>query len=226
MKPRVWVTRDEEPEGELSAALRSAGLDPVLEPVLERRLTANPGELIAALGGDDWLVITSAFAARAFRGAATPAKVAAVGEATEHACREAGLRVELVSPEATGKSLWPALWKRVQAGSTVCYPRSSLADVPGAPASVRFTAPVLYETLPRAFDAAVIGRVDAASLVSPSAVRQLARQMPLPPCASIGPTTSAAMRAHGIPVWVESSAHTFHDLANAIALRLRTPGRS
>jgi uroporphyrinogen-III synthase len=225
VSPRVWVTRDEEPGGELCAALRSTGLEPVLEPVLARRIVADPAELLRDLRPGDWLVITSTFAARAIRAVPTSAHVAVVGEATARACRDMGLAVDLVSPHATGASLWPVLWPRVGPGARVFYPRSSLAEVPPRPPAIQLIAPVLYRTEPRQFDAGIARRVDVVTLASPSAVRRIAGIEELPAGASIGPTTSAAMREHGIPVWVESPAHTFDDLAAAIAAALRTQAR-
>ena len=58
----VWVTRDEKSDGPLSSALRSAGLGVILEPVLERRVVTDAADVIARLGPDDWLVLTSVYA--------------------------------------------------------------------------------------------------------------------------------------------------------------------
>ncbi len=62
---RVWVTRDEKPDGPLSAALWEAGLSVVHEPVLERRVVNDAHEAITKLGPDDWLVLTSVYAIEA-----------------------------------------------------------------------------------------------------------------------------------------------------------------
>ena len=62
---RVWVTRDEPEDGELGAALRSAGLEPVWHPVLARRLRADALGLLEELGEQDWLVLTSRYAIEA-----------------------------------------------------------------------------------------------------------------------------------------------------------------
>ena len=70
----VWVTRDESADGPLCAALRARGLEVLLEPVLERRIVADPAELVRGLGSDDWLILTSVYAIEAV-GAAAGAKV-------------------------------------------------------------------------------------------------------------------------------------------------------
>ena len=120
------------------------------------------------------------------------------------------MRVELVG-EGDGDSLFRRLREIARSGR-VCYPRSSEAGPREAWAQVELTCPVLYETTARAFDASVIERVDIAAVASPSAVRVI--DLPL---ASIGPTTSAAIRAIGREPWLEAPQPSFDALAAAIA---------
>jgi uroporphyrinogen-III synthase len=212
---RVWVTRDEPDDGPLSTALRAVELAVVNEPVLERRIVNDAAQVLAQLGPDDWLVLTSVYAidAVAAHFARTP-RVAVVGEASRRAAAAKGFRVEHVSSGGDAASLFVELRGKATRGK-VCYPRSSLAEPPKAWPGVELLAPVLYETCARAFDRGVIDRVDVVSVASPSAVEAVgvvARRY-----ASIGPSTSAALRRIGASPWVEASERTFEGLAQAIA---------
>lgn len=214
---RVWVTRDEPPGGPLATAIEQTGLVPVFEPVLETRTVSDASEEIGTLGRDDWLVLTSPRAiAGAALGPARVPRVAVVGRVSERMARERGLRVELVSPTGSGEGIWEHLADHA-VGRRVCYPRSSLAKVPRLPGA-EVIAPVLYESRSRRFDPAVATRVDVAAVASPSAVRSIVERLgELPvPAASIGPTTSAAVRDVGGELLVESPDRGFLSLARAI----------
>ncbi|MBU0717098.1 MAG: uroporphyrinogen-III synthase [Planctomycetes bacterium] len=214
---RVWVTRDEGSDGPLCTAFRQAGLEAVLEPVLERRVVDDCAEAVSRLTADDWLVLTSPFAINAV--AAEPARVprvAVVAESSRRAAELRGFRVELISSGGDGKSLFEALRRTVSRGR-VCYPRSALVTPPACWAEVELTSPVLYETVPRAFNHDVTGSVDVVSVASPSAVNAIG---PVDlPFASIGPSTSTALRQLGIEPWVEAPQPSFESLARVIADR-------
>jgi len=216
----VWVTRDEEPGGPLSAALTAVGLTPVLEPVLERRVLTDAAEEIGRLGPGDWLVLTSPYAIAAVAGGpAKVPKVAVVGEPSRAAAEARGFRVELVSRDGDGKGLFAELHRRVLRG-IVCFPRSALVDPPESWAGVEIRSPVLYETVPRAFDREVIERVQLIAVASASAVKAIGR-IDLP-FASLGPSTSAALRVLDIEPVVEAPQRSFESLAQAIARHLGT----
>lgn len=221
MTARVWVTRDEGPDGELCAALRAAGLTPVCEPVIERRVTADVGEVIAKLAEGDWLVLTSPFAIESATHGGTNkprCRLAVVGEASRRAAERCGLKVDLVGPDGTGAGLWTALAERLAGARTVCYPRSSAAAEPPDLPGVSVSSPVFYEMSPREFDKGVAATVAAAAITSPSAARaMLLLDAPPPPCASIGSTTSAALRRCGIEPWLEAPEPSLARLAAAIA---------
>lgn len=210
-------------------ALRAVGLTVVHEPVLTRRVVDDCAAVVSKLGADDWLVLTSPYAIEAV--AAEPARVpntAVVGEPSRRAALARGLRVQLVSSRGAGQSLFDELRARVKSG-TVCYPRSSLAKAPPAWSGVEILSPVLYETVSRDFDRSVIERVDVIAVTSPSAVEALgvADGSPLREAsraslrdlsiASIGPTTSAALRQAGIEPAIEAPQRSFDSLARAIA---------
>ena len=212
---RIWVTRDETPGGPLSAALAAVGLTVVCEPVLQRRVINDAAETISRLSPDDWLVLTSVYAAEAVRAdRARIPRVAVVGEASRRVSKARGFRVEHVSAGGDGKSLLGELRARVNRGK-VCYPRSSLAEPPEPWAGVELLSPVLYVTSGRTYDRSVLDRVDVVSVASPSAVEVIgALERPF---ASIGPSTSAAVRKTGIEPWVEAPHRSFESLAQVIA---------
>jgi uroporphyrinogen-III synthase len=213
---RVWVTREEDEDGPLCSALREAGLTPVLEPVIGKRVVDDCYDEVAALGPDDWLVLTSPYALEvvAREPAKTP-RVAVVGEPSAERARELGFRVELVG-EGTGASVWEELMPRA-AGRRVCYPRSSKATPPETPDDVVLASPILYETTGRDFDRSVIERVHVIAIASPSAVRALGELLSRKPVASIGPVTSAAARELDVEPAIEAPQTSFPALADAIA---------
>lgn len=217
---RVWVTREEEDDGPLCTALRAAGLTPVLESVLTRRVLPEAHAAIRALSADDWLVLTSPFAIEAVEAeAARVPRVAVVGEPSRRAAQSRGLRVELVG-DGDGASLFGKLRERARSG-VVCYPRSSLVKPPQPWNGVRILSPVLYETTPRAYDPAILMLIDVIAVASASAVRAVG---PVDkPFASIGAATSAALRQLGIEPWVEADTPGMEALAAAIS---RAAGRS
>jgi len=212
---RVWVTREEGNDGPLCMALRRQGLEPVLEPVLERHVLDNAAVTLGRLGPEDWLVLTSPYAVGAV--AAEPARVprvAVVGERSKQAAEARGFRVALVSSGGDGRSLFQELRSRATTGR-VCYPRSSLVSPPAPWPDIELLSPVIYETVPRSFDRTVMQRVDVVAVASPSAVNAVgAVDLPF---ASIGPTTTMALREIGIKPWAEAPERSLESLAEAIA---------
>jgi uroporphyrinogen-III synthase len=222
---RVWVTRDEGDDGRMAAALRSAGLEAIVEPVLTTAIIGDAREAIARLGPDDWLVLTSprAIAAVAAEAARVP-HVAVVGERSRMEAEARGMRVALVSTTGDAQGLWHELSLRAGgAGSRICYPRSALADVPDLP-GVRIEAPVIYEPHPRDFDRSVVDRVDVTCFTSASAVDAVHKALGrVPqPCASIGPRTSETICTYGARPAIETRQPTFESLAQAIAKAFNT----
>ncbi len=214
---KVWVTRDEAPDGPLGSALQAVGLTPILEPVVERRVLTDAADALRQLGPDDWLVLTSVFTIEQIHAElARVPRVAVVGEITRGEAEARGLRVGLVAAGENRESLWEVIRRTVSKGM-VCYPRSSLAPPPEPWGDVRVLSPVLYETVARPFDRTVIDRVDVIAVASPSAVEAIGRVER--PFASIGPSTSQALRSLGVEPWVEAPRRTFEALAEAIASR-------
>ncbi len=227
---RVWVTRDEKEDGPLCSALRACAVLPILEPVLERVVIADVAPDLQILGPEDWLVLTSVFAIENVPvDLARIPKVAVVGEVSETAAKKRGLRVELVSRKKTGWSLFAELQARA-VERQVIYPRSALAKVPtNMDSAAGFSAPILYETRPRDFDASFLDEIGMIALTSASAARTLDARIKLAaleiPLASIGPTTTAAIEeCHG-QVWIQPLTPSLKELANAIAGGLASASR-
>jgi len=140
--PKVLVARSADQSAALLLALVDRGLAPISVPAIEFE-PADDG-LAPALGRlaeFDWVVVTSATAARAVAGTSERAghslsgsgadgvdgpRWAAVGVATARALRAAGVRVALRPGRATGAALAEAL--PLAGGERVLVPRSDLAD--------------------------------------------------------------------------------------------------
>lgn len=202
---RIVVTRPEGQEGELVARLAAAGHDVVGCPLIE---IVPTGEDPVDVSGYDWVVLTSANAARELRRRmhGAPARVAAIGRATATAfggadlvpsvSTQEGLLDEL--PRPAGRVLFAGA-----AGARRLLPDALDADVV-----------VLYRTeelRPSSFPDA-----DACILASPSAARSLAALGTSVPVVSIGPETSAAARAAGLVVAAEAETHDVDGLVAAV----------
>jgi len=229
----VILTRDAGDNAELAARLRGRSVEVIelpcvrVEPLADRRPLA---EALAALGEEDWLVLTSRHGADAVaRCDATRAAIAVVGHATAEQARAHGLRVDFEPTVATGARLALELPQR---GGVALLARSdrALADLPRILRGRGFTVRevVAYRTVAgargdvprvRALLAAPERRV-ALIFHSPSAVAGLlaAIEAPLVARASIrviGQATHRAVRdALGgdadVSLIEEETAHVAH----------------
>lgn len=215
---KVWVTRDEPADGPLSTALRAAGLEVVNEPVITRRVVNDARDEIQTLQENDWLVLTSAYAVEAVhRPDKVVFNVAVVGQATKQAAQNSGWTVAFISEGGDATSLFAELAPRA-GGRMICYPRSSQAQPPELASDITLLCPVAYETKPCPYRTEVVNEVDVIAVASPSAVRAvLATGKVDKPFASIGPTTSAALRELGLEPGVEAPDKSFPSLARVIA---------
>jgi uroporphyrinogen III methyltransferase/synthase len=195
---RVLVTRAAEQAGTLADALRRAGAEPILVPLLRLAPPERWDELDAALArlaDYDALLFTSANAVRfsaaraAERGrslAEVRGPVLCVGEATADAARLAGLRPSPVPSERFDAEalLADVLRSLPVAGRRFLLPRAEAArDVLAEglrAAGARVDAPVAYRTLPPEPDGEearalrerlACGELDVLTFTSPSAVR-------------------------------------------------------
>ena len=244
---RILVTRSAHQAGKLSEALRGLGAEPVEVPVLEIRPPENWRPLDAALGalsGYDWLIFTSANTVQALveraaalkRPLALPptALVAAVGEATAEALRQAGIAVSFVPKKYVAESLVTDL-KSDWAGKHVLLARVAVARdvIPEALRAAGASVDVVdaYRNMlpadaPERLRAALAAPIDAATFTSSSSVTHLAeaavRGGLLFPLAgvraiSIGPITSETLREHGWPPAIEADPHDITGLVAAVA---------
>jgi uroporphyrinogen-III synthase len=207
---RIVVTRAVEQAGALAEGIRSLGHEPVECPLI--RVEPLGDEPIDA-SGYDWLVVTSANAARELgrRLAAPPARIAAIGPGTAAALREVGLAPDVVAATSTQEGL--------------------VAALPGQPGRVLFAAAErarrhlvealhadfvpLYRTAELTPERPPDG--DLVVLASASAARAWARLGRRLPAVSIGPETTRAAREAGVEVAAEAATHDLSGLLAAVA---------
>ena len=241
---RVLVTRAAHQAGKLSEGLRELGAEPVEVPVLEIQPPASFALLdraLGALGSYDWLILTSANTVRVIQerskalglALALPdqLKVAAVGEATAVAARNAGFAVALVPEAYVAESLVQSL-EGEAAGKRVLLARAEVARdvIPDALRSAGATVDVvdayrnaMPEAAPRLLREVLSKGIDAATFTSSSSVTHLAEAalragiaFPFPGIAavSIGPITSRTLREHG---WEPAAEASPSDISGLIA---------
>lgn len=138
---RVAVTRALEQSQSIVEALREAGAEPILLPLVAFAPADNPAELDACLKNSrqfDWVFFTSQNAIRAVQQRCTAlklplqqvfagVKVAAVGPATAEAVSASGWSVDYVARTHNGVSLAEELATEAQ-GKRVFLPRSDRAN--------------------------------------------------------------------------------------------------
>jgi uroporphyrinogen III methyltransferase/synthase len=196
---RVLVTRTEAQADEMRAALREAGAEAVLLPMLRLAPPEDWSEVDAALAGldrYDALLVTSANAIRclAERAAALGRELSAlrgavvcIGPKSAEAALREGLPVHTLPAErfdAEGM-LEAILRHHPPAGRRFLLPRSSAAreTLPEGlrEAGARVDAVCVYRTLPPQVDAAALresllrGELDALTFTSPSTARHFAQ---------------------------------------------------
>jgi uroporphyrinogen-III synthase len=179
---------------------------------------------------------------RAAENASLP-RVAAVGDASAERLAAHNIGVEVV-PESTGASALAAAIAKVagtMTGVRVLWPRGDLARMTFAEtleqAGAVVTAAIAYRTLapdPGSLaslaEALAANRLAAIAFCSPSSAQNLAHGLGLSTLsslrgraqvASIGPTTSTALRALGAEIDVQADTPSVVSLAHAIASRVR-----
>jgi len=207
---RVVVTRPRDQAEPVAAALRAAGFEPVVCPLIEiEPIDEDPIDV----RGYDWVVVTSANGAAelARRRRGEPTRLAAVGDATAAALAEHGIPAEFVPSVASQDGL--------------------LAEFPQPPGRVLFVGAegartLLAERLPADFRAvyrtveslpAQAPAGDLVLLASPSAAHAWAKLGSPLPAVSIGPQTTAAARGAGIEVVAEAKTPDTSGLVDSAA---------
>jgi len=201
---RVLVTRAEDQADEMVAALRAAGAEAVLAPMIRIAPPESFAEADAALdrlADYDVLLVTSANAIRclaaraADRGvalAALQARVLCVGPKTAQATLDQGLPVHALPGERfDAEGLLELIARELQPrGKRFLFPRAARARallLDGLrEAGARVDAVSVYRTLPADADAAalrarlVAGEIDALTFTSPSTVRNFVALLDAP----------------------------------------------
>jgi uroporphyrinogen-III synthase len=202
---RILLTRPEGRNERLADALRAAGYDVCVEPLI----AVEPlGDEPLDLEGYDWLVVTSATGAREVRrrGRGRATRVAAIGKATAEALGGA----DVVAAESTQEGLLAAIprpaGRVLFAGAEGA--RRLIVDELDADFVPLYRTQELRPPLPA---------VDVVVLASPSAARALAAQTTEFPVVSIGPETTKASRDLGLRVMREARTHDLDGLVEALA---------
>jgi uroporphyrinogen-III synthase len=250
----IVITRAVEQSRELKERLEMLGAKVLLLPAVsfsEPADTADLDRAIASLETYDWLLFTSANAARFFgkrcrklgrnpedRGRP---RCAAVGPATASAAAAAGFTIDFVAKEFLGVALARELGAAI-GGKRVLLPRSERAgrDLPEAlkSAGAEVTEIVAYHTggvgagEPGVIEAMREASADVVSFFSPSAVENLRsllgaevllRLAARGALAAVGPVTAAALRRAGLPVAIEATEATTESMATAIVKHFSPP---
>ena len=234
----IVVTRADHQAQELAEPLRTLGAHVILLPMIGIAPPTDRGPLnraIDSISQYDWILFTSANAVQAVvpHVEVRPrARVGVVGKATRICAEGLGWPVDVVPGEFTAEGLLTSLESFDLRGQRVLIPSGDLArDV--LPATLRSRGAVVdvveaYKNqLPPDTEArakqifAEPKPPDWLTFASPSAVDNLVSvvgsgALHLSRIASIGPVTSAAVRAHRLAVAVEPSDHTIAGLVAAV----------
>ena len=203
---RVVVTRPAGHADELARRLEELGHVVVHCPLI----ALEPlGDDPVDVSGYDWVVLTSANAARELRRRlrGTPRRVAAIGRATAEAFGGADLVARVSTQEGLLAELPRPAGRVLFAGAEGA--RRLLADELGADVVPLYRTVELEPGAPPAGDLVV--------LASASAARAYGRTGATVPAVSIGPETTAAARAAGVEVIAEAETHDLDGLVAAVA---------
>jgi uroporphyrinogen-III synthase len=234
----IVVTRADHQAQELAEPLRTLGADVVLLPMIGIAPPTDAALLnraIESIADYDWIFFTSINAVRAVvpRVGTRPAgRVGVVGAGTQACVEKLGWGVDVVPEDFTAEGLLGALEGFELKGQRVLIPSSDLArDV--LPSTLRSRGAVVDVVEAYTNQMPPDGGVRAKQLfaeskppdwltfASPSAVDNLVsvvgpEALQRSKIASIGPVTSAAVRARGLDVAAEPAEHTIAGLAAAI----------
>ena len=241
---RIVVTRATAMPGTLSSLLRAQGADVIeapsteIEPLDEAPLDAA----VAELSSYDWLVFTSATGVRFFRHAMDRAgldaralaytEVAVIGPSTAKAVQELGVKADLVPERFVAESLLEGMAQEDLGGARVLLvtagdgrdvlpkglvERGAYLSVVHPYRSRLLTEGLEVDALRSALDAGI----DAVTFTSASTVSGFVAQVGHERAAkvkavSIGPVTTEAAKAAGIPIAAEAKAATIESLVVAV----------
>ncbi|MEP7010075.1 MAG: uroporphyrinogen-III synthase [Acidobacteriota bacterium] len=245
---RVVVTRADSQSAGLSARLTEAGATVSALPLIEMIPPADPAPLLRAtseLPLYDWVVLTSANGARALLDAAEDSlpdrlAFAVVGQATAAVLREVGVEPWLIAPKGNAEALLAKLAPHIAhrrvllpqaadarpllaqglrvAGADlttiVAYDKRLPPDAPARAAELFYSYPLSWVT----FTSGGIAR-RFADLFGPDWPARRTELL----AASIGPVTSADLRALGVEPSIEAEQPTDEALVAGIVGRVGSP---
>ena len=207
---KILLTRPAGRNERLAEALRAAGHEVVVEPLI----AIEPlGDTPVELDGYDWVVLTSAAGAAELRrrGRGEAKRVAAIGHATAEAYGD----VDLVARESTQEGLLAELPRpsgRVLFAGAEGARRLLVDELDADFVPLYRTVELRPQAVPDA---------DLVVLASPSAARAYAALELAAPAVSIGPETTTAATALGIDVVAEAETHDGRGLLAAMTKATR-----
>jgi len=237
---RVLLTRSEEDNEPWARELAERGAVPLSFPCITcESLEGRREPLLRALEACEWVALCSRHAVRAVA-ALAPAvwpggpRLAVVGPITAVLAEDLLAPPDLVAPLGTAASLAEELLERLGPGERVLLASAVEARPELEERLRRAGRPIgrldLYRTVPlSAAPGEVVPAADAVFFASPSAVRAFAARSDGPPAASIvslGPSTSAAVRALGWCVAAESDTRDLPGMIEAAVRAWSAAGNS
>jgi len=240
---RILITRTRTQASELAAALTALGAEPILIPTIQLAPPTSYDALdtaLAAIETFDWLLFTSSNAVEVFaqRQADRPISkrlgIAAIGPATARGLEAAGLKPDLIPPQAVAESFAEALLPHAEAGERMLLIRAEqardhLPDTLIAAGADLTIAPAYRTVIPEESVSGLQALFttqppDAITFTSSSTATNFfmlleAAGLTLPTgiaLASIGPITSQTLRDLGHPPTVEAAAATTQALTEAL----------
>ena len=231
----IAVTRARAQASPLAARLRELGADVIEAPAI--RTESLPAE-VPDLAGYDLLIATSPNGVRELFGRIRDARslagltVAAMGPGTARAFREHGIEADIVPARSVAEGMVEALAGVDVRRALIARGKEGRDVLPDAlrERGAHVDVLALYETVPEPLDDDAIQAVanaDYVTFTSASTVRHLldaagAEALNGPKLASIGPATSAELRAHGREPDLEADPHTPDGLVDAVLADARS----
>jgi uroporphyrinogen-III synthase len=247
---RILITRAPHQSSELADRLSALGATPILIPTIEigpPTSFATLDKAVTLLADFDLVAFTSANAVRAFQEraatmgvTAAPKRIAAVGPATARAVEAMELRVDVLPPVFTAESLGQTLLPEApghkillvlaeeapsilesaltKGGAEVTVAAAYRNRIPAASLSAitslfgdpsNYPDAITFTSASTAYN--LVALLESAKLKLPDAVTR----------ASIGPITSRALVALGLPPHTEAKEPTIPALVEAVALVLK-----
>lgn len=250
---RIAVTRAREQSSELAALVTALGGTVIELPLIQVSKEVDPhtlAEVLAELGGYDWIVFTSANGVRYFFAefhrlfddirALGLLRFAAIGDTTARAITEQHIKVECQPKEATAEALAEAL---IATGSldsarilvitgnlnrdvlvTKLEEARAIVDrlqVYKTEKTDLSADPAAADFRAKGADAILFASTSAVqSFVDQAAALKLAKGAQRPLAGSIGPQTSEAMKKSGVPLDFEAKTPSLEALVTALVKKL------